>query len=217
MSVKQTDKPGIDQDNGEISLTGEVLEWPSQSPESEGAEDTDDAEADLEDTVDVFRRQRSPKALAAIALTIMVVVLGALVGWLGVHLHESQQTAQQRAEFLQAARQGAINLTSVDWQNVDSDVKRIVDSATGPFFEDFSQRAQPFIDVVRQVQSKTTGTVSMAGLESMSGDQARALVAVTVETTNAGEPEPTSKAWRMRIDVQREGNDVKVANVEFVP
>lgn len=178
-------------------------------------EDTDDADPQIE--VALTRGRTSPRCLAAIATTVVIVALGGVVGWLAMQQHHSQQASGQRAEYLQAARQGAVNLTTIDWQHVDGDVKRIVDSATGTFYDDFSKRAQPFIDVVKQVQSKTTGTVTMAGLESVSGDHAQALVAITVETTNTAAPQPVSKAWRMRIDMQRVGNDVKVANVEFVP
>ena len=211
VSIKQTDRADINEPNQELAVPVEVTEWP------DGSTDTATDDAAVPDRDSVSRSRRSPTTMAALAGTLMVLALGALVGWLGVHVHHAQQADAQRAELLQAARQGAINLTSVDWQHVDDDVKRIIDSATGAFYEDFSQRAQPFIDVVRQVQSKTTGTVSMAGLESISGNRARALVAVTVETTNTGEQQPTSKAWRLRIDVQKEGNDVKIANVEFVP
>jgi Mce-associated membrane protein len=37
-----------------------------------------------------------------------------------------------------------------------------------------------------------------------------------VTTTTAGAPEQKSRAWRMRIDVQKFGDAVKVADVEFV-
>ena len=43
------------------------------------------------------------------------------------------------------------------------------------------------------------------------------LVAVTVTPSNAGAPEQQPRAWRMRISVQKVGDDAKVSNVEFVP
>lgn len=197
-------------------LVGDAADWPAE----DGSADCTDSDQDrAPEPADEPRARRRvpPKRLAGIVLAVAIVALGGLVGWLGTQFKHSQQTTDQRAEFLQSARQGAVNLTTIDWQHVDGDVKRILDSATGTFYADFSKRAQPFVDVVKQVQSKTTGTVTMAGLESMSGDQAQALIAVTVQTTNAGAPQPTSKAWRMRINVQKIGNDVKVDNVEFVP
>jgi Mce-associated membrane protein len=38
-----------------------------------------------------------------------------------------------------------------------------------------------------------------------------------VQTSNAGEADPVPRAWRMRITVQRVGDQVKVSNVGFVP
>ena len=111
----------------------------------------------------------------------------------------------------------ALNLTTIDHHQVDGDVQRILDSATGTFYDDFQKRAQPFIDVVKQAQSKSVGTISEAGLESESDDEAQVLVAVTVKTSNAGAPEQEPRAWRMRLSVQKVGEEAKISNVDFVP
>jgi Mce-associated membrane protein len=71
--------------------------------------------------------------------------------------------------------------------------------------------------VVKQAQSKSVGTVTAAGLESASADQAEVLVAVSVKTSNAGAADNQPRAWRMRISVQKIGDQAKVSNVEFVP
>lgn len=147
----------------------------------------------------------------------VVVVLSALVGWLGFRTYEARQVQTQQLQLVQAARQGALNLTTIDWQNADADVRRILDGATGQFYDDFAMRSQPFIDVVRQSKAITVGTVTEAGLESQSGDGAQVLVAASVKTSNDGVPEQQPRAWRMRIFVQKVDDGIKVANVEFVP
>jgi Mce-associated membrane protein len=147
----------------------------------------------------------------------MVVVLAGLVGWLGFRAYQSHQAQATRSQFLQVARQGALNLTTIDWQHAEADVHRILDGATGEFYDDFAKRSQPFIEVLKKAQAKTVGTITEAGLESQTTDSAQALVAVSVQTSNAGEPEQVPRAWRMRIDVQKVGDQVKVSNVGFVP
>lgn len=147
----------------------------------------------------------------------MVVVLAGLVGWLGFRVYQSHQAQAQRSQFLQVARQGALNLTTIDWQHAEADVHRILDGATGEFYDDFAKRSQPFIEVLKKAQAKTVGTITEAGLESQTADSAQALVAVSVQTSNAGEAEQVPRAWRMRIDVQKVGDQVKVSNVGFVP
>jgi Mce-associated membrane protein len=43
------------------------------------------------------------------------------------------------------------------------------------------------------------------------------LVAVSVKTSNAGAADNQPRGWRMRISVQKIGDQAKVSNVEFVP
>jgi Mce-associated membrane protein len=199
-----------------------------QEPEStavevqpaDDADDADDAEVDDPD-LDVAEEPAtagpSHLRLALIAGIVAVLALGGLTGWLGYRANESRQMDRQRQTFLEVGRQGAINLTTLDYEHIDADVQRILDLATGTFYDDFQQRAPSFTDVVRQVKSKSVGTVTEAALEA--GDtatQAEVLVAVTVKSVIVGQPEQQPRAWRMRILVQKIQGDTKVSNVEFV-
>lgn len=153
-----------------------------------------------------------------IALGLVVVAaLAALTGWLGHRDDRSHAAQEQRTLFVQAARQAAVNLTSIDHSEADADVQRILDSATGTFHDDFEKRSAPFVEVVKRTQSTSRGTVAEAGLESESDGEARVLVAVSVKTSNSAAPEQEPRRWRMRISVEQVGEDVKVSNVEFVP
>lgn len=178
-------------------------------------------EADTEKAEEADEQPAKPRMsharLATIAGLVAVVALAGLTGWLGFRAYESRNADEQRQLFLQVGRQGALNLTSIDFQQADADVQRILDSATGTFYDDFQQRAQPFVEVVKQAQSKSVGTIAEAGLESASDNEAQVLVAVTVKTSNAGAPEQEPRAWRMRITVQKAGDEAKVAKVAFVP
>ena len=112
-------------------------------------------------------KKRAPALWHAMLFGLAVVTaLAVLVGWLGFRVHQSQQAQAERSRFLEVARQGALNLTTIDWQHADADVHRILDGATGEFYDDFAHRSQPFIDVVKQAKAKTVGTVTEAGLES---------------------------------------------------
>jgi Mce-associated membrane protein len=174
------------------------------------------AESDISDDEVVDAPLTSGTPLALAIGVIVVVGLAALTGWLGFRTYQSQEADAQRSLFLEVGRQGALNLTTINYTQAEADVARILDSATGTFHDDFQKRSQPFIEVVKQAQSKTEGTVTAAGLESVNGDSAQVLVAVSVKTTNAGAPEQQPPAWRMRIDVQKVNDGVKVSNVGFV-
>jgi Mce-associated membrane protein len=146
----------------------------------------------------------------------IVVSLSVLVGWLGFRAYQAHQAQALQSQLLQAAKQGALNLTTIDWQHAEGDMQRILDGATGQFRDEFAARSQPFIEVVKQAKSTSVGTITEAGLESEEGGHARVLVAVAVKTSNAGAPEQDPRAWRMRITVQKDGDQAKVSNVEFV-
>jgi Mce-associated membrane protein len=179
-----------------------------------------EADREAEDSGEVGRPIASHLRLAIVSGLVLVLAVGGLTGWLGFRAYESHQLDAQRKLLLQVGRQGAVNLTTIDFERVDEDVARILDSATGTFHDDFQQRAQPFVEVVRQVKSKSVGTVTEAGLAEVnaSGSDAQVLVAISVSTAIAGQPEQPPRAWRMKISVQEVGDDdVKVSNVEFVP
>lgn len=160
------------------------------------------------------RLTRAGSALVTGAL-ILAGVTG-LAGWLGYSAYQAHRAQAQRDQFVSVARQGAVNLTTIKYTEVDADVQRIIDLATGSFREDFEQRAKPFIEVVKAAQSKSEGTVTDAGLESQRGGSAQVLVAVAVKSQTAGGEEP-QREWRMRIEVRAVGADAKVSNVVFVP
>jgi Mce-associated membrane protein len=208
---EQPEPAEVDETKGESGDAGEAK-----------AEEADDVAADGEADVDIekegpAKRRMSEARLAIIAGLVVVVALAALAGWLGFRAYESYQADEQHNMFLQVGKQGALNLTTIDWQQADADVQRVLDSATGTFYDDFQRRSQPFVEIVKQAQSKSEGTIKEAAVELESGDEAQVLVAVTVKTSIAGVPEPKPRAWRMRITVQKVSNEVKVSNVEFVP
>lgn len=191
--------------------------WSEDDPDREAASGSElNPASTVGDTKAGSTPKRSTRWLLISGLGILVV-LAALVGWLSYRAHQAAAIQHQRELFVQVGRQGAVNLTTIDWQHADSDVERILDSATGSFHDDFARQSQSFIDVVKQSKSTTVGTITEAGVESESGDSAEILVAVTVKTSNAAAPEQEPRSWRMRIGVQKVGAEVKVANVEFVP
>jgi Mce-associated membrane protein len=202
------------------SVTSEETSFEAPEAETEDVEDYDSAvEADVDDDpkgVATQARTMSPVRLAIVVGVVAVVASTSVAGWLGYREHQARQAQQQSELLIRVGRQGALNLTTIDYQHADSDIQRILDSATGSFYDDFAKRSKPFVEVVKKAQSKSVGTVTEAGLESQSGDEALVMVAVSVVTTNVGEPEAEPRHWRMRISVKKVGDDAKVSNVAFV-
>ena len=190
----------------------------ADTADSEDAAGLELADFDAEDAKAGDRRpMMTPQRLAIFIGLAALLLLGAMVGWLGFRVYQGHTEAERHALFVQVARQGAVNLTTIDWNEADSDVRRILDSATGPFHDDFAQRSEPFVDVLKQSHSTTEGTVTASGLESASENEAQVMVSVSVKTSSAAAPQQDPRSWRMRITVQKVGRDVKVSKVEFVP
>jgi len=199
---------------------------PDGSDSQDTADDADDVDEqrapDDEDASDgdpvksVGPRKRLVRVAILVGL-IMVTAVTTLAGWLAWRTHELHQVQAQRQLFLQVGRQGALNLTTIDYQHADADVQRVLDSATGTFYDDFSKRSKPFVDVLKQAQAKSVGTITEAGLESDTDHDAQVLVAVTVKTSNGAAAEQEPRFWRMRISVTKVGDGAKVSNVQFVP
>jgi Mce-associated membrane protein len=218
LNESRTDDTTLDAETVDVqrhSATESVDPSADRADDDSAAVDYDsDAESDEAATTS---QQTSHVRLATLMGLAVVTVLTTLVGWLGFTAYQRHQAAERRELFVAVGRQGALNLTTIDWQHADADVKRVLDSATGTFYDDFAKRQQPFIEVVKKAQATSKGTITEAGLESESGDEAQVLVAVSVKTSNIGAAEQEPRAWRMRISVQKSGDQAKVSNVAFVP
>lgn len=180
------------------------------------AEMSDRSPSDALPDAEAGRDKAEPRRLVIAAVVIVSMALAGLGGWFAVQDWKTNQQQVDAQGFVATGRQAAVNLTTIDFTRADADVARILDSATGPFLDDFQKRAKPFIEVVKQVKSKSNGTVTDAGIEYRQGNDAQVLVGVRVNTSTDGAPALDIRQWRMRIDVKKVGGDFKIANVQFV-
>ena len=160
---------------------------------------------------------RSTLRLGLVVVIILILGLGCLAAWWGYQTLQARRADQQRAMFLAAGRQAAEDLTTIDYTAIDANIKRILDLSTGSFYDEFHKNTQGFVDVVTNAKSKSEGSVTAAGIETINGDTAQILASVSVKMTNTGAPEQQPRLWRMRISLQRGPNGTKVSNVGFVP
>jgi Mce-associated membrane protein len=163
-----------------------------------------------------IRRWFSGPTGAVVLGAAIVAVLTGVVGWQGYRMYENRAATAEREMFLEAARQGVLNLTTMDAATIDDDIQRILDSTTGAFRDDFEARAVPFADAVRKAQSKSEGSITSAALASQDGDHAQVILTANVKMSNSGAQEQPPRIWRMRIEVQRTDDGAKVSNVQFV-
>ncbi len=166
-------------------------------------------------------RLRRPRWSTLAASLAILVTLGALAGS-GYMIKKHHDAVQQRAhaaEFVAAARQGVVTLTSLDFNNAKQGVQRILENSTGSFKDDFLKMADDFTKVVEQSKVVSQGTVQAAAVEldSMTKDSAVVLVASTSEVTNAAGAKQDPRNYRLIVTVARDGGQLKISKVEFVP
>ncbi|ORW36744.1 hypothetical protein AWB90_26845 [Mycobacterium paraense] len=204
---------------------------------AEGTEDAEDAEAvetdepaaKAEGDAEQPARRRSrlpgrlrrPKWSTLAASLAVLVILGALAGsgYMIKEHHDAVQRRQRAAEFVAAARQGVVTLTSLDFNNAKQGVQRILENSTGSFKDDFLKMADDFTKVVEQSKVVSQGSVQAAAVEldSMTRDSAVVLVASTSEVTNAAGAKQDPRNYRLIVTVARDGGQLKISKVEFVP
>jgi Mce-associated membrane protein len=188
---------------------------------SSDAEDSTDRKEDVADEPVRERRRwrlgRTLKFLAAgiaFACTCALITLSVLM----VQNHRHQAAEQQRsAEYAAAARQSAVTLMSLDFNKAKEDVQRIIDNSTGQFRDDFKNQADDFIKVAQDSKVITEVTVNATGVESMTNDTAIVLVSASSRVTNAAGAKQEPRTWRLSVNLQRDGGQIKMAKVEFVP
>lgn len=155
-----------------------------------------------------------------VAASLTVLIIAALVTC-SVLMFVSHKHAlaeqQRRAEFAAAARQGVVTLMSLDYNRAKEDVQRIIDNSTGQFKQDFQNTADDFIKVATDSKAVTETNVTATGVESMTNDTAVVIVAATSRVTNAAGAKQEPRAWRLSVNLARDGGQIKMAKVEFVP
>lgn len=164
---------------------------------------------------------RTAPTLRIVAASFAAVMTAALLSATGYMLwrhHNATQQHREAAEYTAAARQGVINLMSVDYTNAKDTVQRVIEGSTGRFRNNFEETADDFVKALQQEKIITRARVNDAAVESMTGDSAVVLISATSQREGADAPKSQQqpRVWRVVVTVQREGGQVKLSGVEFV-
>ncbi|MGE2723756.1 hypothetical protein [Mycolicibacterium pulveris] len=165
-------------------------------------------------------RRRWGRILKAVGMTLAILCTGALLAASGYMVWQHREAAdleKLQAEYAAAGRQSVVTLMSLDFNNAEADVQRIIDNSTGQFRTDFEAQAKDFVQVAQDSKVVTDVTVNSTAVESMNQDSAVVLVAATSRVTNAAGAQQEPRAWRLSVDLQRDGDQIKMSKVEFVP
>ena len=166
-------------------------------------------------------RTARPVPWQAVGIGLAAAATAGLLTLSGFWLWQHQQASAERqrgAEFAAAARQGVINLMSIDFTSAKDSVQRVLDSSTGNFRDNFLETSDDFVKAVQAEKITTKATVNDAAVESMTGDTAVVLVSATSvrEGAKAPKDQQQPRVWRVVVTMQLDNGQPKVSGVEFV-
>ena len=151
-----------------------------------------------------------------IGLLALLAVLAVAALLLGLRVREAQAVEDRREDALRYARQMALNLTSISVEDLDADIEQVLDGATGEFEEDFAKRSDNLRDVLTKNEVVSEGTVIEAALVRADEETATALVVVDATVRNSANPQGGVNTYRMKLELERQGERWLTSLLEFV-
>ena len=155
------------------------------------------------------------KVGTAIAGVAAVIALIAAVwfgyGWAHA-LFVEKPRADAREAALDGARQAAVNLNSLNPDDLEGSVALMQSSATGDMLEQINANRDKLIEIAGQSHAKLEAGVLSAALTELNTDDdtARALVVMS-QTTTPPDQDPTRQRITWSLDMREDGGAWKAA------
>ena len=161
-------------------------------------------------------RQVPVRAAALAALALAAVAALVVISMTVPRVSAAGDRDQQRTEVLEAARQQAVNFTTLDYQHLDRDLGRVLAGATGDFRAQFEEGTKDLSQLVTANQAVSEGEVLEAGIVSDDADSARVLVVADSTVTNSAGADPQRRHYRLQMDLVHRGDRWLVSDLQFV-
>jgi Mce-associated membrane protein len=158
------------------------------------------------------RWQPIAAGLAALAVCASLGT-GSALTW-SLHVAQTHRHQQERAAAV--ARQGVIDIMSLNFVNAEEDMQRIMDNTTGNFKQQF--QGQQYMLVKELIESKVVTHIDVTGVavQSASDDSAVVLVATTSQAANVKDPHPAPKRFRVVVTLAKDQDRLKISQLAYV-
>jgi Mce-associated membrane protein len=153
-------------------------------------------------------------AVAVLSAVVVALVVSGAVLLILRHNLRSDQVVKQTA--LNAARQQALNMVSLDARSIDGDYDKMLAGSVDPLRADLEKNRTAAKDALTKSKGISSGTVTDAGLVELQGDKASAVVIVDAVQTNTVTKTSLSHRFRFQLDLTRQGDRWLVSNLESV-
>ncbi|MDH6198052.1 Mce-associated membrane protein [Mycobacterium frederiksbergense] len=217
-SDQETETAELDELDESDDVTSQLSDDDPELPDQ--AETTDPADEDEDQPSDADEKRRWRPSLATLLAGVAILVSGALLAASGYMIWFHQQAdgeQQRRAEFAAAASQAAVTLMSIDSATAQDNVRQIIDNSTGQFKDDIQSSAEDLVKAAQDSKATTKATVKASAVQSMDADSAVVLVGTATTVSNSAGVNQQPRNWRLSLTMVKDGGQIKMSKVEFVP
>ena len=174
------------------------------------------SETTSETTEPAARASKRRVGSAAVVSALLFTLLVAGLGFLGWRQYEQYQVNAASEAALQAAKDYAVVLTTLDAKNIDDNYRKSLDGATGEFKDAYSQGATQLRQVLIDNKASGTGIVVAAAVKSATPDKVEVLMFVDQSITNAANPSPRIDRNRIDMTMEKVGDRWLASRVEIL-
>ena len=198
------------------TATGETATGasPREDAPSEDAPREDTAPAATADRAATARGGRRPWLVVAAAVLVIGLVVAAT--WLAIAQQAGAARDADRAAAVSAARQTVVTMTTTDPAHAQQSFQQLTELATGSFGQQLQAQSETFVRVVQSAGVTSRSEITESALQS--GDDRRATVLVVANSVvqNSQAPQGEPRQYRMKLDLDKQGDRWLVSNLDFV-
>jgi Mce-associated membrane protein len=130
---------------------------------------------------------------------------------------KAEALSQEYDDVTSAARAQTVAFLTVDYENMDPLLEKVLAGATGPFKQQYERAKAPLKAAARRARSKATGEVKAIGIGDIDDNTAVVFVAADGSVTNKttkGKAQPRS--YRFKMTMVRKGDKWLTSNLQIL-
>ena len=196
----------------------------AEADSSEQPEPTEDADvAEAEPAASRLKRRwrwrlRRPTRTTVGVGTAIVLICASLAasGYIVWQHRTLVQQRQHAAEFAAAAREEVATLMSIDPAHAVENLQHTIDDTTGALKSQLEATSSYMAKNAQDAQVTTKATVQDVAVESMTDNSAVVLVVAKSDTINPDKSVRPPVFWRLSVNIDRDGDRLKMSKLDFV-
>jgi Mce-associated membrane protein len=163
-------------------------------------------------------RLRRPTRKAVGTGTAIVLICASLAasGYIVWQHRLLVQRQQHAAEFVAAAREEVAAMMSIDPAHATENIQHTIDDATGLLKSQLQVTSSYVVKNAQDAGITTKATVEDVAVESMTNNSAVVLVVAKSDTTNPDKSKRPTVFWRLSVNLDRDGDRLKMSKIDFV-